>query len=689
MAVKFSLAPLRTGSNSISPAPFDLGQGLQVAANLAKGVVTAKNKEQDEFDQNQYFQANIDYRNRSMKLDQDLANAGNDLNAQRGVLDTYNSDVGSMAESYGLNEKYTSTFTSSIENKSSKLESRYRGAVNRRDKNVVESNITDVVANSLSLEQSDWVTQANGLKTYAIQEGHTPQQASQMITKAYVNSQLAGLNPQEMTLEQAKLTRDEMLSNLTSFDDRLSTDISYKQAKGQFDSMVDQVQKKEKAEFDAYLGYSQISKGAMNAEIDAQRDRGIYNKEEAEFKKFKYSDKLLREEARATALDVAKGRKATKVAKEQRALVTKQFTEVLNSLKVGNTAPVELTPADVTRMITFKAGDKAVGVEDLKFAEQYNIKYNIRNDGDFREKLIESNSLSYVANANQALIKSELKTVAQGAYEQGNYDLVATMFKNHGIKGIAGKELALSLQDPTQVAGAIQRFSALKSKGIARGMMNAKTYLKATVYNTIGSVDEEGNFKLDPNLKAKADEYLNDPELVTVDMEEFNDVFTAGYGSGNFADRRQEYKIRVALGEDAEDVAEELEATEEKYRPIEGVDLSGLEINTEKIEDKMEKIVEYIQRRKSVDGQNYSGYAYNKEDKQFYWSTPTDKYNFPTGHKTHDSFVLETFEAVPEKGGFIEFVEPTTSAESSNIWSKIFHKPTQAEIRTLSQSLGR
>ncbi len=691
MAVKFSLAPLQAGNQVDSPSAFDMGQALQIGANIGKQLVATKEKEQDDIDQSNFFQANIAYRNRSMDMQTSLQEAGNDLNAQRGVLDSYNDDVRAMADSYNLNEKHTSTFTSSIENASSKLEGRYRGSVNRQNKNVVESNITDVIANSVSLTGDDWKAQAEGLKIYAEKEGHTPQQASQMITKAYIHSQLAGLDPEEMTKEQAEAIRKDTLENLANFDDRLPADIAYKQARGTLDNIVDATVKKEKAEFDAYLGYSQITKGAMNTQINTQVKRGIYGKEEGEYKKWKYEQKLIKQEASAEALRISKGNKTAKVAKELRKPIVKQFKDVLNNLKVNDRVPIEVKPEDVERMNLFNAGENAVGVEALKFNQEYKVKYNMRHNPDLRQQVIESPSIAFSGSVNENVLKKELTRAAKDSFGNGDFDTVATLYKNWNIKGIAGDSISRDLQNPTTMNRAFAVFSELEGRGIAKGMMNKKTYNRVRAYQYKATQDEEGNFVLAPNEKEKIDTIINNPNLVSVDMEDFNEEFEDKL-SGNYLDNLNEYKIRVSLGEDSDDVANELEDKEDMYHPVDGVDLSGLELDTSKLHDEMELIIEkVIGKNKSEDGQSYTGYSYNKTDKQFYLSTPTDKYNKATGFKDHNKLVEYFGKQMQgdDRTSFIEVVEPTQFATGGSLWDSLFHKPTEAERKAFTKSAGR
>ena len=691
MAKKFSLTGLKTGSQVAQPNAFDLGQAIQIGANFAKTAIAAKEKAQDDLDQSNYFQANIAYRNRSMEMQTSLGEAGNDLNAQRGVLDKYNTDVRAMSKSYSLNEKHTSTFTSSVENASSKLEGRYRGSVNRQNKNVVESNITDVIANSSSLTGIDWKIQADDLKLYAEKEGHTPQQASQMIAKAYINTQLAGLNTDEMSIEQAELMKKEMLINLQNFDDRLPADIVYKQAEATLDKVVDATIAKEKSSFDAYLGYTTEAKGAVNKKIDYQVGRKVYDKEMGEYKKWKYEQKLIKQEASAEALRISKGTKATKVAKELRKPIVKQFKEVLNNLKVNDRVPIEMKPEDVVRMNAFNAGDNAVGVEALNFNREYKVKYNMRHNAELRQQVRESSSIVYSGSVNEATLKKELARDAKDAYGNADFDTLATLYKNHNIKGVAGDAISKDLQNPTTMNRAFQVFSELENRGIAKGMMSKKTYNRTKAYQYKATQDEEGNFVLEPNMKEKIDTIVDNPQLVTVDMEDFNEEFDDKL-SGNYLDNVNEYKIRVALGEDSDDVANELEDREDAYHPIDGVDLSGLELDTSKLHDEMGLIIsKVIGKNVSEDGQAYIGYSYNKTDKQFYLSTPTDKYNKATGFSNHDKLISYFGQQMKgdDRTSFFEVVEPTTFATGGTLWDSIFHKPTKAEQKAFNTSAGR
>ncbi len=133
------------------------------------------------------------------------------------------------------------------------------------------------------------------------------------------------------------------------------------------------------------------------------------------------------------------------------------------------------------------------------------------------------------------------------------------------------------------------------------------------------------------------------------------------------------------LCEDSDDVANELEDREDMYHPVDGVNLSGLEVDTSKLHDEMELIIDkVISKNMSEDGQFYSGYSYNKADKQFYLSTPTDKYNKPTGFNDHNKLVEY-------------FGKQTKPKDREGLFDgfSVLHKPTEAERKAFTTSASR
>lgn len=697
MAKKFSIANIIPKKGVPITTAQDIGQAIQIGANITSSIAATKKQQKKDKEQSDYFQANIAYRNRSTQFQEDMLKAGNDLNVQRDVMDNYNEEVADYSRVYKLNEKFTSQFASTVQNDSSKREERYRTQFNRQNRNIVESNITEVVANSTSFVTKNFVSTAKGLKEYAQKENFTPQQASQMIAKAYINSKLAGIDPQNITREQADAMLKEVTENLIAFDDRLVSDLIYKKGKATFTAVVAQVTRKERTDFQAVIKTSEISVPSMNEKIDFEVDRKIFSKEEGDLLKKQYRDRILKEEATAKAQEIALGVKGKKAKKELEKPIQDSFKNIINEMKSRDIVPSEISPDTLGNMLTYidstDATKAVLSVSDLNYLNNYTIRYKIKYDINAQENLIKSNSLQYSDNIHKGTIKKELGLIAQDAFSKGNMDTVEAIWVNHEAKGQVGNIITRGLQDSDQLAKSLAVFNDLENRGIASSLLDNKTYLTATTYDFIQTTDEEGNVIIPPDIKKIVDGYIKNPGTILTDsesMEEFIDVYGTT-GSGNYLAKRREFRILVSLGADPEDLAEKMKADDEAYKPTLGVDLTGMKVDISKKTDIIEDVRDYLTT------QDYIGFSYNPIDKRIYLSKVNDKFNRITEYSDIDRFLSDGVDQI--RVGTKSLRDATNEfqrqrkerlSDTKDAFINIFfRKPTKEQIRAFTKSATR
>lgn len=304
---KLSLRPFLNKQEVPMPIAQDMAQAIQVAGNAGKMF----SQVEEEAQQARHFNALTAFNNiRSQQQDEMLA-AGNDLNAQRQVLDKYKTDFASLQSIYGLNEKYSADLSTKIEGHTSAWEEHYRGKYNAQQEGIADTNIAETINSMMTVgvSKDDITTTLSALKEYRKQmTGSSDERTTaSKIADIFGNARITSMDKDTLTFKQARDNKNETLSILEEFDPRITTTAEYRKIKDAFDYVEEKKRVDEANTFEKTLKEAHVTPKEAAKAIAVKVAEGIVKPEHAALMlltaKNNYEDReaILRNRAEAEA----------------------------------------------------------------------------------------------------------------------------------------------------------------------------------------------------------------------------------------------------------------------------------------------------------------------------------------------------------------------------------------------------
>lgn len=607
MAKSFSLAGIVQPPQTVQPIANDTAQAIQVGANIATKVKAMNDADKEKEDQSNYYQANIAYRNTLTKYDEEMLGAGNDLNKQRAVIDKYKGLTSEISSNYGLNEKYASNMMSTIENDFSKQEAVYRGRVNSYNKSIVSSNIADVVVNSQSRTVEDKVSEFQGLKEYAVSEGYTPQEASNIIAQTVLNTMDASITANTSFIEASSI-KEDFHNTMLSFDDKLVGTTPFRTASNILDAKVEAIKKNTIDSVEAYgtnILNSQAS--VKNAVDDLVKMKALTKDEGVSFfnKINKHRRGVFKEDAKLRLSDPNYNWENPNVYNDillvkdgNRAEAMKEYTKGYFKSQISNMTPVStLVGWNTTGTFTMPDGSTARIPDSMKSA-----------------------------------VKDTLEDKQQYWDEFGNYNESLKLVNEGIISGTLKQKYSsfLTMPDVSTAEGKQQALSNIEelSKRANANMVAVKKILGDDGYKRFKLL-QVASFKnkVDNDIINKIDDLLSGNVKLTGDTKYFNENYPSKVdGDMRFieSDRDMFYSLKTLFPDmsnsDAMDTIEDYRA---QHHLTDTIDTTGYTGSLDEgTKEALEKIIPYEQGQ----GSYFTHLTYNPKDGNLYGGVEGNKF---------------------------------------------------------------
>lgn len=314
-APKYSLRWILNKQETALPIARDMAQAIQVADNAFKGY----SQIEEEASSARYYNAVTDFNNLKAQQQDEIGQAGVDLNAQRAVLDKYKPMMDNLSNKYTLSEKHTAQLGSSIEGHNSGWEEKYRGAYNAQQDGIAQTNIAEVASTLVDVPQQDAAITMQALKEYyKTMTGTDDRTAGVTVAKNYANAKIASINTDSMSFGQMGAVKNELLETLKSADPKITTSSLYKDVEHGMSVLTEKARRLEEDRIEAMVRLGDVPSKTMNSVVDDARKRGILlSDEKSQLLKSIYSDKLLDKQAKADAAVYRVDSKAAQVVEWQ------------------------------------------------------------------------------------------------------------------------------------------------------------------------------------------------------------------------------------------------------------------------------------------------------------------------------------------------------------------------------------
>lgn len=547
---QLSLRPFLNKQEVPMPIAQDMAQAIQVAGNAGKMF----SQVEDEAQQARHFNALTAFNNiRSQQQDEMLA-AGNDLNAQRQVLDKYKTDFASLQSIYGLNEKYSADLSTKIEGHTSAWEERYRGAYKEQEKSIGLSNVAMTIASMMgTTKEEDVPTTLSALREYYKQiSGEDDRTVSTKIASLYMNAKIETLNPETLTWEQANQFRKELDTSVKSFEGKIVTDTGFNSRMNFVDGIIKDIKATEIHKIKMMMEGDRSEK-EFNKALSSYKARGIIGDEETAYFAAVYKDKRQTEQLQAMARQEALSNDSAKRLNWKFDYTTKSMdefrTEVYKEVKAGRLDPdqaeyeINKRQKELEKQLNTKS--KSIDKENTGFLEANKTttmpdglpvppeiyekwKRNQTEDGALvadAQKAVEDYKIRYLADMKPEAFEDatalsfynvdSAKAIAEEnidkqykAYLRGEVKDLSKLVKfarNYGTNGNIGAHFNTMLQDPKAFSAAQAVITELKAAS-------------PTDYKNIVGDDNVARFELISMLTKRAK--LDAPDKAVIELAE-------------------------------------------------------------------------------------------------------------------------------------------------------------------------
>lgn len=279
---KYSLKPFLNKQEIPIPIAHDIAQAIQVSDNAFKAYKSAD----DEANQARYFNAVTEFNDTRTQQQDEMLAAGNDLNAQRLVLDKYRPQLEGLSTKYELNKKYTADLGSKVEGHNSGWEEYYRGKYNAQQEGIADTNIAEVIKSmqTIGVGANDINNTLLGLKEYRknMTGSMDDRITSVKIADMFGNTRITSMDKDTLTFKQASDIKSETLSIMEKFDPKITTTAEYRKVKDAFDFVEEKKRVDEANVFEKTIKESHMPPKEAAKAIATKVAEGVVKKEHAE-----------------------------------------------------------------------------------------------------------------------------------------------------------------------------------------------------------------------------------------------------------------------------------------------------------------------------------------------------------------------------------------------------------------------
>lgn len=677
--LKYSLTTLTTPQIAGTDIARDVAQAIQVGGNLGKYV----EQEKDKATQARYFNSVTEFNNLRSDQQQELFDAGLDLDKQRSVMDKYKSKFVDLSTKYELDDKYKAQLGSSVESHVNGLEEKYRTLYNARRGDIAEANMAEVAATLTASRKEDAIPTLQALKEYYKTEtGADDRTAGVKVAKQYINAKLSSIDTDNMTFEEAKTLKSDLKTILTSADNKITTDIYFKDTMLASDRIVEAKRREEEGRLQDLIKVGQTSEKAMNQMISNYRSRGIITTDEqALLYRETYKNNLLEKDARAEALryrldskaaqdaewrivagkyktvdelrgaldnnpefknlipdhkEAIIGRFGKDIAKEENKALKANYKEILGFVDTNMTPHLpdgtSVTPEMYTLMQRTVSEDGSLNEAAQKANRQFSILYKAdKNKEEFAKIPM------YTFGAGQQDAKTVANSLIDSIYNSNDankYQVLSQLHSNYGVKGNISQYIEKDLQDPTKFKETYQKYVTLK-----QSLPSAYTDILGK--DNVAKLEMVNNLMLKnklqeptPDIYRLADElYKQKVVYSTSDQKDIQNALNRNQfvdTSGFLSDIEDFRRMGMTMNSS-------IKAASEKRQQLkigDSIDLTGLEreLNT-KQKDLLQDTLSHVQNKYSVDKGNSPivGLVYNKGTGTMWWSIKGNTYGINEG----------------------------------------------------------
>ena len=358
-----------------------------------------------------------------------------------------------------------------------------------------------------------------------------------------------------------------------------------------------------------------ISNDDKNKAIQEAYDKGIISSDVAS--NFA-SDIIIKDIKEQKQIDIERN-KAIMLEKEQWLENAKASMNI--SLKNNDTKPEEFSQLILQ---TSLGKGNPVTANEQKLIADYNIQYKLENDVLSTKQLYETFDTDWNSIPGKDGYKKAVANLIDSEYNSSNFNpkAIIELNKRHKVNGNIEASILKETSNASTAISAVAKFNALDnydSNG-TKDLYGEKTYAFLKGLSNVVTIDKDKNTIIPPDALSKLKDVKANPEKYPVDMKEFTTQIKDNLDLYN---EKETYKTYIRFGMDADEALNKVKENIAKYKPIEGVSLKGYNRPITPNDNRyMELNVFDIQKA----NKNMIGFAYNPQDKSFYYSSKEDMY---------------------------------------------------------------
>lgn len=686
---QLSLRPFLNKQETAVPVAQDIAQAIQLAGNAGKMLSAVD----EEAQQAKHFNALTAFNNIRSQQQEEMLAAGNDLNAQRQILDKYKTEFASLQSIYNLNEKYAADMSTKIEGHTSAWEEHYRGKYNAQQEGIADTNIAETIKSMITagVTKEDITTTLAGLREYRKQmTGSSDERATAAkIADMFGQARIVSMDKETLTFQQARSNKKETLEILEEFDPKITTTAEYRKLKDAFDFVEEKKRTEEVNVFEKYLKEAlvppkeaqkaialKVAEGLVkpeHAELMFLTSKNNYEDRQATLRNRAYAEEARREnqaekELRLTYYQHANGNSsvedmskvlydtAAKLGLDRRyadhfidtykkpfeaAIAKKQVNQ--EKEKIGNLLEnktivhdgKEVSPAEFKESLMTAYG--VFGQEQQNKYNAYNTQYIAAKSPDM---FAATPKAAWGVHANDAAANAPM--VAQKFLLEGDIGKVARLAESYGASNLKLSEffnVGYKSKDPAVFNKTMTAFVSLK-KALP---LSYDDVIGKEVAQQMGAMQDilakTGKAIPDANTWSAVEDTLKNPiDYGSQQYRAARDSMNTFMDKNGILNRREimdKLESRYRMGQSFSEAAKELQESHKKL-DIGNKDVDifsyGKEVGSF-TKDVLDRGTKHITE---LSGGVISGYAYNPATNTMWFSTPTNKFAFRTEDSLED-----------------------------------------------------
>lgn len=395
--------------------------------------------------------------------------------------------------------------------------------------------------------------------------------------------------------------------------DRIET--NYIKAQAKKDIIENKVKQEGYRNLQALMTNSLIDDNDKNKAIQEAVDKGIISSEVAGNLA---ADVIVDNMKEQKQKDIERN-KAIMLEKEQ--WLENAKATMTTTLKDSETKPEEFSQLVIQ---TSLGKGNPVTANEQKLIADYTVQYKLENDVFNTKKLYETFDTDWSNIPGKDGYKKAVSNLIDKEYNNQNFNpkAIIELNKRHKVSGNIEASVIKETSNATTAISAIAKFNVLDNydSNAAKDLYGDKTYAFLKGLSNMTTVDKDKNTIIPPDALNKLKDVKSNPEKYPVDMKEFTEQIKDNLDLYN---EKETYKTYVRFGMDADEALTKIKENVAKYKPVEGVYLKGYTRPVSPNDNRyMEMNVFDIQQSNS----NMIGFAYNPQDKSFYFSSKEDMY---------------------------------------------------------------